>query len=92
MSDFRISHCKEKAKTTLTEKLRLLDQEKAEKLYRLLGDVCRKFKDWSYYAITSNENFQKEFDMKATKNRKLYNGGIKCYYYQYFGKKPRGTK
>lgn len=71
---------------------RLEDQEKAKKLYRLLGDVCRKFKDWSYYAITSNENFQKEFDMKATKNRKLYNGGIKCYYYQYFGKKPRGTK
>lgn len=68
---------------------RLEDQEKAEKLYRLLGDICRKFKDWSYYAITSNENFQREFEMKATKNRKLYNGGIKCYYYQYFGKKPR---
>ena len=35
LSDFRISHCKEKAKTTLTEKLRLLDQEKAEKHFEI---------------------------------------------------------
>ncbi|RZG98816.1 hypothetical protein [Acinetobacter pittii] len=35
LSDFRISHCKEKAKTTLTEKLRLLDQEKAEKNFEI---------------------------------------------------------
>ena len=68
---------------------RLEDREKVEKIYRLLGDVCRKFKDWSYYVITSYEDFQKHFEMKATKNRKLYNGGIKTYYYQYFGNKPR---
>lgn len=71
---------------------RLEDKEKVEKLYRLLGDTCRKFRDWSYYVITSYEDFQREFDMKATKNRKLYNGGIKTYYYQYFGKKPRLPK
>jgi hypothetical protein len=35
LSDFRISHCKEKAKRTLTEKLRLLDQEKAEKNFEI---------------------------------------------------------
>ena len=68
---------------------RLEDKEKVEKIYRLLGDVCRKFKDWSYYVITSYEDFQTQFEMKATKNRKLYNGGIKTYYYQYFGRKPR---
>lgn len=71
---------------------RLEDKEKVEKLYRLLGDTCRKFKDWSYYAITSYESFQEEFAMKATKNRKLYNGGIKTYFYQYFGKKPRSPR
>ncbi len=69
---------------------RLEDKEKVAKLYRLLGDVCRRFNDWSYYIITSYEDFESEFEKKATKNRKLYNGGIKCYYYQYYGRKPRG--
>ena len=38
---------------------------------------------WSYYIITSHEGFEKAFGKKATKNRKLYNGGIECHYYQY---------
>ena len=35
LSDFKISHCQEKAKRTLTEKLKLLDQEKAEKYFEI---------------------------------------------------------
>lgn len=67
---------------------RLLDEESVERLYRLLGDVCRmRIPKWSYYIITSNKNFEKCFGKKATKNRKLYNGGIECYYYQYYGVK-----
>lgn len=65
---------------------RLLDEKAVERLYGLLGDVCRmRIPKWSYYIITSYEEFEKCFGGKATKNRKLYNGGIKCYYYQYYG-------
>lgn len=65
---------------------RLLDEKAVERLYGLLGDVCRmRIPKWSYYIITSYEEFEKCFGGKASKNRKLYNGGIKCYYYQYYG-------
>nr|WP_307775593.1 class I SAM-dependent RNA methyltransferase [uncultured Cetobacterium sp.] len=65
---------------------RLLDDDAVDRLYGLMGDIFRmRFSKWSYYIITSYENFEKSFDKKATKNRKLYNGGIKCHYYQYFG-------
>lgn len=68
---------------------RLEDKSSVEKTYRLLGDVCRKFTNWSYYVITSHEKFEELFERKADKNRKLYNGGLKCYYYQYFGRGPK---
>jgi len=65
---------------------RLMGDENIEELYRDFGNLCKKkLAKWSYYIITSYEDFEKSFDKKATKNRKLYNGGIKCYYYQYFG-------
>jgi len=68
---------------------RLLDDKSVNKLYGILGDVCRmRFPKWSYYVITSYEQFERAFEKKATKNRKLYNGGIKCYLYQYFGARP----
>lgn len=67
---------------------RLLDGEKVERLYRLMGDIFQmRFPKWSYYIITSYEEFERTFGKKATKNRKLYNGGLKCYYYQYYGSK-----
>ena len=51
-----------------------------------MGDIFQmRFPKWSYYIITSYENFEKAFGKKSTKNRKLYNGGIKCHYYQYYG-------
>ncbi|MGL5932294.1 class I SAM-dependent RNA methyltransferase [uncultured Cetobacterium sp.] len=65
---------------------RLLDEDAVERLYGLMGDIFQmRFPRWSYYIITSYENFEKTFGKKATKNRKLYNGGIKCHYYQYYG-------
>lgn len=65
---------------------RLMNDENIEELYRKFGELCRKkLPKWSYYLITSYENFEECFKQKATKNRKLYNGGIKCYFYQYYG-------
>ena len=66
----------------------LNEREQVERLYGLLGDICRmRLPKWSYYIITSYEEFEKAFGKKATKNRKLYNGGIECRYYQYYGEK-----
>ena len=67
---------------------RLLDEEAVERLYGLLGDICRmRIPKWSYYVITSHKGFEKAFGKKATKNRKLYNGGIECHFYQYYGER-----
>ena len=87
--DFREVHVEEKAGAMITNPPygeRLLDLVEVEELYRNLGQFCRKhLPKWSYYIITSFESFEKVFGKKASKNRKLYNGGIKCYYYQYYG-------
>lgn len=43
---------------------------------------------WSAYIITSYENVEQDMQMKASKNRKIYNGMLKTYYYQFMGPKP----
>jgi putative N6-adenine-specific DNA methylase len=67
---------------------RLSDAASCEKLYAEMGKTFSKLKDWSYYIIASNENFEKHFGRRADKKRKLYNGMIKCNIYQFFGKRP----
>lgn len=56
-------------------------------LYKHMGRVKKKLDTWDFNLLTSFEPFEKTFGMKSTKNRKLYNGKIKCYYYQYFHNK-----
>ena len=67
---------------------RLEDVESVKMLYKQLGYAFRKLKNWSYYMITSYEDFENEFGQDATKKRKLYNGMLKSYLYQYLGPKP----
>ena len=67
---------------------RLEDAETVKMLYKQLGYVFRKLKNWSYYLITSYEDFENEFGQEATKRRKLYNGMLKSNLYQYIGPKP----
>lgn len=68
---------------------RLSEVEEVENLYRTMGKVFRgRFDTWSYYVIAANKNFEKIFGKKSDKNRKLYNGGIECHFYQYYGPKP----
>lgn len=65
---------------------RLSDLEATERLYKEMGQVFSKeFKQWSYYILSPHERFDRAFGRKYNKNRKLYNGGIKCWLYQYFG-------
>ena len=65
---------------------RIGEKEKLQELYKKLGKVYRELNEWSCYVITSFEDFQKYFGEKADKNRKLYNGRLLCYYYQYIKK------
>ncbi|MBC2580302.1 class I SAM-dependent RNA methyltransferase [Clostridium sp. DJ247] len=67
---------------------RLGEVKEVEKLYKDMGEIFEKLKDWSYFVITAHPEFQKYFGKNADKNRKLYNGRLKCYYYQYIGAKP----
>jgi len=62
---------------------RLSETVEVEKLYTDLGQLFAKAKNTSLYLITSHPDFQKVFGRMAFKNRKLFNGKIKCYLYQY---------
>jgi putative N6-adenine-specific DNA methylase len=53
-----------------------------------MGKAFQALDTWSYYILTAHAGFEKFFGRKADKKRKLYNGRIKCYYYQYFGPRP----
>lgn len=63
---------------------RIGEKEILPTLYKHMGNTKRKLEDWDFNILTSFEPFEKTFGLKSTKNRKLYNGKIKCYYYQYF--------
>ena len=59
----------------------------ARELYKKLGKNFPKLAPWQIYIITSEEEFEKLYGVRADKVRKLYNGMIKCNFYQYFKKK-----
>jgi putative N6-adenine-specific DNA methylase len=67
---------------------RISDIKTAEKLYIEIGKVFQKLDEWSIFIITAHENFQKLYGSDADKNRKLYNGKIKTYLYQYLAELP----
>jgi putative N6-adenine-specific DNA methylase len=53
-------------------------------IYKHMGTMKKKLESWDFNILTSFEPFEKIVGVKSTKNRKLYNGKIKCYFYQYF--------
>lgn len=67
---------------------RLEDSDSVKMLYKELGYTFRKLKNWSYYLITSFEDFEREFGKDAERKRKLYNGMLKTNLYQYPGPRP----
>ena len=67
---------------------RLEEKEALPELYRTIGESYRGLSDWSMYLITSYEDAEKYIGRKADKNRKIYNGMIKSYFYQFMGPKP----
>ena len=71
---------------------RMGEESELDDLYRSLGQAYRSLKDWSMYLITSYEGAQRAIGRKADKNRKVYNGMLRAYYYQYLGAKPKWNK
>ena len=65
-------------------------EEKADlpALYTTIGEVYKNLDSWSMYMITSYEDAERYVGRKAEKNRKIYNGMIKTYFYQFMGPKP----
>lgn len=71
---------------------RLQDKEAMAPLYRTIGERYRGLDCFSMYLITAYEQAEKDIGRKADKNRKIYNGMMKTYYYQFLGPKPPKRK
>ena len=67
---------------------RLEEKSHLPALYTEIGDRFRELDSWSMYLITSYEDAEKYIGKKADKNRKIYNGMLKTYYYQFLGPNP----
>lgn len=67
---------------------RLQEKEEMPAIYRAIGESFRALDSWSMYLITAYENAEHDIGRKADKNRKIYNGMMKTYFYQYLGPKP----
>ena len=74
------------------ESLRKRYNEGKSKLYKEIGQRFNSLDSWSAYIITGYEEAQKYIGRKADKNRKIYNGMMKTYLYQYMGPKPPRKK
>ncbi|MCH5263752.1 MAG: class I SAM-dependent RNA methyltransferase [Lachnospiraceae bacterium] len=71
---------------------RLEDKGNLAKLYGTLGERYKQLDSWSMYVITAYEQAQQAIGRKADKNRKIYNGMMKTYFYQFMGAKPGGSR
>lgn len=67
---------------------RLSSKKEMELLYRTIGNIIKENETWSFFLLSGYEEAQKAIGKKATKNRKIYNGMMKTYLYQYMGIKP----
>ena len=71
---------------------RLEEKENLTQLYREIGESYERLDKWSMYLITSYEKAENDIGRKADKNRKIYNGMLKTYYYQFLGPRPPKKK
>ena len=69
---------------------RIEEKKNLPELYRTIGERYQALDSWSAYIITAYEDTERYFGRKADKNRKIYNGMMKTYFYQFQGPKPSG--
>ena len=71
---------------------RLDSRDEMPALYHDIGEAYRGLDSWSMYLITAYDQAERYIGKKATKNRKIYNGMMRTYFYQYLGPKPPRKK
>ncbi|MFP3155879.1 class I SAM-dependent RNA methyltransferase [Lachnospiraceae bacterium ZAX-1] len=69
-----------------------LEGEDLPKIYSEFGQAFQKLDSWSAYVISGYEDAQRYIGRTADKNRKIYNGMLKTYFYQFNGPKPPKRK
>lgn len=67
---------------------RMEEKEDLPELYREIGEALKRLDSWSAYLITAYQDAERYIGRKADKNRKIYNGMMKTYFYQFLGPKP----
>lgn len=67
---------------------RIEEKKNLPALYKEIGEAYKRLDSWSAYIITSYEDIEKYMGRKADRNRKIYNGMLKTYFYQFLGPKP----
>ena len=66
--------------------------EALPQLYKEIGQLMRSLDTWSHYLLTAYPDAERQIGRRAAKNRKIYNGMIRTYFYQYPGPKPPKAK
>jgi len=69
-----------------------VSKEELSAIYKALGERYKALDAWSMYVITAWEDAEKRLGLKAAKNRKIYNGMLKTYFYMFPGPKPAFPK
>lgn len=67
---------------------RIGEERENERMARAMGEAFGRLSTWSSSVITADPQFERAYGRPADKRRKLYNGGIQCQYFQYYGPKP----
>lgn len=71
---------------------RIEEKRNLPALYQIIGERYKQLDSWSMYLITAYEQAEESLGLKAAKNRKIYNGMMKTYFYQFPGPKPPKRK
>ncbi len=67
---------------------RIEEKKNLPALYHMIGERYKALDSWSLYLITAYDQAESALGLKAAKNRKIYNGMMKTYFYQFPGPKP----
>ncbi|MBO5998686.1 MAG: class I SAM-dependent RNA methyltransferase [Lachnospiraceae bacterium] len=70
----------------------LKDDPEIWQLYAMLGERFKALDSWSMYLISAYEQTEAALGIKAARNRKIYNGMLRSYFYQFPGPKPAGRR
>ena len=72
--------------------VRMAEYQALNQIYLALNKMFRKKQGWSVYVLTADRKFPDYFKRaRPDRVRKLYNGTIETYDYQYYGEKPPGN-